>query len=50
MLDDWKFEMKKYQDGVDIEKQRVDAMRQIGVAYGNHQPSKEVNIEFVRGF
>ena len=50
VLDDWKFEMKKYQDGVDIEKQRVDAMRQIGVAYGNHQPSKEVNIEFVRGF
>ena len=49
VLDDWKFEMKKYQDGVDLEKQRIDAMRQVGVAYGNHQPSKEVNIEFVRG-
>ena len=49
VLDDWKFEMKKYQDGVDLEKQRIDAMRQIGVAYGNHQPNKEVNIEFVRG-
>ena len=49
VLDDWKFEMKKYQDGVDLEKQRIDAMRQIGVAYGNHQPNKEVNIEFLRG-
>ena len=50
VLDDWKFEMKKYQDGVDIEKQRIDAMRQIGVAYGTHQPSKEVNIDFIRGY
>ena len=49
VLDDWKFEMKKYQDGVDLESQRIDAMRQVGVAYGNHQPSKEVNIEFIRG-
>ena len=49
VLDDWKFEMKKYQDGVDLESQRIDAMRQVGVAYGNHQPSKEVSIEFIRG-
>ena len=48
VLDDWKFEMKKYQDGVDLEKQRIEASRAIGVAYGNHQPSKEVNIEFLR--
>ena len=50
VLDDWKFEMKQYQDGVDLEKQRIDAMRQIGVAYGNHQPNKEVNIDFIRGY
>lgn len=49
VLDDWKFEMKQYQDGVDLEKMRIDAMRQIGVAYGNNQPNKEVNIEFIRG-
>jgi hypothetical protein len=48
VLDDWKFEMKKYQDGVDLEKQRIEASRAVGVAYGNHQPSKEVNIEFLR--
>lgn len=50
VLDDWKFEMKKYQDGVDLEKQRISAMRDIGVAYGNHQPNKEVNIDFIRGY
>jgi tetratricopeptide (TPR) repeat protein len=48
VLDDWKFEMKKYQDTVDLEKQRIDAMRQVGVAFGNHQPQKEINIEFLR--
>ena len=48
VLDDWKFEMKKYQDGVDLEKQRIDAMRQIGVAYGTHQPQQTTNIEFLR--
>ena len=48
VLDDWKFEMKKYQDGVDLEKARIEAMRAVGVAYGNHQPNKEINIEFLR--
>jgi len=48
VLDDWKFEMKKYQDGVDLESQRIDAMRQVGVAYGNHQPTQTTHIEFLR--
>lgn len=48
VLDDWKFEMKMYQDNIDLEKQRIDAMRQVGVAFGNHQPQKEINIEFLR--
>ena len=50
VLDDWKFEMKKYQDGVDLEKLRIEAARQVGVAYGEHQPNKEVNIDFIRGY
>ncbi len=29
----WKFEVKKYQDGVDLEKQRIKAWRDVGVAY-----------------
>lgn len=37
VLDDWKFEMKIYQDGVDIEKERIRAWRDVGVAYGSHQ-------------
>lgn len=37
VLDDWKFEMKIYQDGVDLEKERIKAWRDVGVAYGNHQ-------------
>lgn len=37
VLDDWKFVMKIYQDGVDIEKERIKAWRDVGVAYGNHQ-------------
>lgn len=50
VLDDWKFEMKQYQDGVNLEKQRIEASRAVGVAYGEHQPSKEVNIDFIRGY
>ena len=37
VLDDWKFEMKKYNDQVALESQRINAAREIGVAYGNHQ-------------
>ena len=48
VLDDWKFEMKKYQDGVDIEKLRIDAARQVGIAYGTHQPAQTTSIEFLR--
>ncbi len=37
VLDDWKFEMKKWQDGVDLQSQRISAMRDVGVAFGNGQ-------------
>ncbi len=49
VLDDWKFEMKQYQDGVDLESQRISAMRDVGVAYGNNQPRENTKIEFIRG-
>lgn len=48
VLDDWKFEMKQYQDGIDLEKQRIEASRAVGVAYGQHQPSQNTSIEFLR--
>jgi hypothetical protein len=37
VLDDWKFVMKIYQDGVNLESQRIRAWRDVGVAYGNNQ-------------
>lgn len=37
VLADWEFEMKKWQDMVDLESQRIEASRAIGVAYGNGQ-------------
>ena len=48
VLDDWKFEMRKYDDSVDLERRRIDSARQVGVAYGNHQPSQTTSIEFLR--
>lgn len=48
VLDDWKFEMKKYQDSVDVEKERINAMREVGVAYGRGQQPTTTNIGFLR--
>ena len=48
VLEDWQFEMKQYQDGVDIQKLQIEAARQIGIAYGNNQPNQTTNIEFLR--
>jgi len=37
VLDDWHFEMKKYQDDVNLQRQRIRAWRDVGVAYGENQ-------------
>lgn len=50
VLDDWKFEMKIYQDGVDIEKERIKAMRDVGVAWGEHQPKQTYQLDFLPAF
>ena len=47
VLDDWKFEMKIYQDAVDLEKERIQAMRDIGVAWGENQPRENYVIDFL---
>lgn len=47
VLDDWKFEMKKYQDGVDLEQARINAWREVGVAYGRGQQPVTTNIGFL---
>ena len=48
VLDDWKFEMKIYQDGVDLESQRINAIRDIGVAYGEGQQPTSTYIGWIR--
>lgn len=49
VLDDWKFEMKIYQDGVDIERERIRAMRDIGVEFGKGQQPVTTNLmNFIR--
>jgi hypothetical protein len=35
---EWDFKMKAYQDGVDLEKQRIEAARQTAVEYFKNQP------------
>lgn len=39
---------EKYRDSVSIEKQKIDAMRQIGVAYGRGQKAKTTNLMWMR--
>lgn len=45
--EDWKFEMKKYQDGVDLERARIASWREVGVAYGKGQQPTTTNIGFL---
>lgn len=48
ILDDWNFEMKQYQDGVDLESQKIKAWRDVGVAYGNGQQPTSTNIGWLK--
>jgi len=48
VLDDWKFEMKKWQDGVDLEAQRINAFREVGIAFGQGQQPSTTNIAWLR--
>ncbi len=43
MGEEWTFKKKMYQDGVDLESQRIEAARAVGVAYGNNQQPETHN-------
>lgn len=43
----WDFEMKVYDDTISIEKQKINAWKAVGVAYGNHQPSNTYDIAWL---
>ena len=46
--EDWVFEMKRYQDGVDLEQQRIAAWQEVGVAYGNNQQPSTTNLAWLK--
>ena len=45
---EWNFKLKQQQDEVDIRKATIRAARDIGVAYGNHQPQRIYNTTLIR--
>ncbi|MDR2972827.1 MAG: hypothetical protein LBU83_13030 [Bacteroidales bacterium] len=47
VLDDWKFVMKIYQDGVDLESQRISAWRDVGIAFGENQQPETNHINWI---
>lgn len=47
VLDDWKFEMKQYQDSVNLESQRINAWKEVGISYGNHQQPSDYNVNWL---
>ncbi len=42
---DWDFQMKVFDNAVELEKQRIEAARQVGIAFGNNQPEQVVDLE-----
>jgi hypothetical protein len=44
--EEWKFEMKQWDDAVSIEQQKVKNAREIAIAFAEHQPEKDVSFIF----
>lgn len=44
---EWDFKMKIWDDSVDLEKQRIDAYREVGVAQAEHQPEVQYNFSYL---
>ena len=42
---EWSFKLKEQQDAVDIDKASIEAIKEIGVAYGENQPSTVYNVK-----
>lgn len=45
--EDWKFEMKIYQDGIDLKNKMINAWRDVGVAYGKGQQPTTYNTHWI---
>lgn len=48
MGEEWKFMMRRYNDGISLERQRIKAMRDISIAYANSLPKTEVTNIFLK--
>lgn len=42
----WDFQMKKYNDAVSLEKQRIEAIKEIAISYYKSQPTS-VNYNYI---
>jgi len=42
---EWDFMLHEFDTGADIEKQRIQAIRDVGVAYGENQPDMNYNVK-----
>ncbi len=45
--DDWEFTKEMHREGVALEKARIEAMRAIGVAYGENQKAKTISEHWI---
>lgn len=46
--EEWEWEMKKYQDGVDLEKMKISAWQAVGIEFGKHQQPTTTNLAWLR--
>ena len=46
MGEEWKFMMRQWADNISLERQRINAMRDISIAYANSQSKTEVTNVF----
>ena len=44
MGEEWKFVMKQYNDAIALERQQMNMMREIALAYAQNQPKETINI------
>lgn len=44
MGEEWKFMMKQYNDAIALERQQMNMMREIALAYAKNQPKETINI------
>src|SRR3989339_155184 len=44
---EWEFQLMVYKDGVDLQKQMIDAYKEVNIAYANNQPDVVYDVTFL---